>query len=118
MFKTMLAITPIAIQSFTLTPVRSIITSQAFSSSLLNGINEEFISDTGIVKDLFQYHLHIPLDILCASVFVITFWYQISTMNERKNWEDIGLYNEYRRRFNMVLMFLFIVFVRNIDNAI
>ena len=120
MFKQVVMIfgAPLLCNAFTLTPVRNIITSQAFSSSLINGINEEFITDTGIVKDLFQYHLHVPLDILYTSIFIASLYYQISTFDDKKNWEDIALYKDYRRRFNMGLMFVFILFVRNIDNAI
>jgi hypothetical protein len=103
---------------FTLTPVRNIITTQAFSSSLINNINQEFISDGSVMKDLFQYHYHIPADILYTSMFMATLYYQLSTLDDKKNWEDIALYQTYRRRFNMLLMFMFVVFVRNIDNAI
>jgi hypothetical protein len=100
------------------TPIRNIITSQAFSSSLINGINEEFITDTGVVKDLFQYHLHVQADILYTAVFVVTLYLQYQMFMEKKNWDDIALYNIYRRRFNTLIMVFFIVFVRNIDNAI
>jgi len=110
--------TPLMCNGFTLTPVRSIITSQAFSESLINNINQEFISDGSVMKDLFQYHYHIPADILYTSMFLATLYYQISTLDDKKNWEDIALYQTYRRRFNMLLMFMFVVFVRNIDNAI
>jgi hypothetical protein len=109
---------PILCNGFSLTPVRSIITSQAFSESLINNINQELISDGGVVKDLFQYHYHIPADIVYTTLFITTVYYQISTIDDRKNWEDIELYKDYRRRFNMALMFVFILFVRNIDNAI
>ena len=100
------------------TPIRNIITSQAFSSSLINGINEEFITDTSVVKDLFQYHLHVQADVLYTAVFVVTLYLQYQMFMEKKNWDDIDLYKIYRRRFNTLIMVFFIVFVRNIDNAI
>lgn len=100
------------------TPVRNIITTQAFSSSLINNINQEFITDGGVMKDLLQYHYHIPADILYTSMFMATLYYQLSTLDDKKNWEDIALYKTYRRRFNMILMVMFVIFVRNIDNAI
>jgi len=109
---------PLFCNGFNLTPVRSIISSQAFSESLINNINQEFISDGGVMKDLLQYHYHIPADIVYTSMFLATLYYQLSTLDNKKNWEDIALYQRYRRRFNMLLMFIFVVFVRNIDNAI
>ena len=122
MFKQVLMVlvfgSPLVCNGFNLTPVRGIITSQAFSSSLINNINQEFISDGGVVKDLFQYHLHIPADIIYTSLFIAAAYYQISTLDDRKIWEDIELYQRYRRRFNIILMFMFVVFVRNVDNAI
>lgn len=109
---------PLGCTAFTMTPLRTIITSQAFSSSLINNINQEFISDGGVVKDLFQYHYNIPADIIYTSLFIAAAYYQISTLDDRKIWEDIELYQRYRRRFNIILMFMFVVFVRNVDNAI
>jgi hypothetical protein len=109
---------PFLCNGFTITPIRNIITSHAFSSSVLKNINEEFITDTTVINDLLQYHSHIPLDILYTTLFVISIWYQFSTIDNRKNWEDIELYKDYRRKFNMILLFIFILFFRNIDNAI
>ena len=109
---------PLVCNGFILTPVRGIITSQAFSESLINNINQEFISDGGVMKDLFQYHYNIPADIIYTLFFMTTLYYQISTLDNKKIWDDIDLYQTYRRRFNMILMFMFVIFVRNIDNAI
>jgi hypothetical protein len=100
------------------TPIRNIITSQALTSSLLNSINEEFVTDTNVIKDLFQYHLHVQADILYTGLFVATAYLQYTMFIDKRNWDDIDLYQIYRRRFNMILTVLFIVFVRNIDNAI
>jgi len=99
------------------TPIRTIITAQAFASSISNIVNEEFITDNGIIKDMFQNHQHMEADIiytgLVASAIYIQYNYYLN-----KNWENIELYKKNRKTFNMILLFLFIVLTRNIENAI
>jgi hypothetical protein len=108
----------VSIYGFDITPIRSIVASQAFTSSLIRNINQEFISDTGVIKDIVQYHLHPELDIIYTGMFAVTLYLQYHMFINKNNWEDIELYNIQRRRFNMFLMVLFIIFVRNVDNAI
>ena len=107
---------PICCYGFT--PIRNIVTTQAFTSSLLNNINQEFISENNVINDIVHYHLHPELDVIYTSVFAVTLYLQYIFYIEKKNWEDIELYSVYRKRFNMLLMVLFIVFAKNIDNAI
>ena len=104
--------------SFDVTPIRSIVASQAFTSSLLRNINQEFISDNGVVKDIIQYHLHPELDLIYTTMFALTLYLQYSMYMNRTNWEDIDLYIIQRRRFNLFIMIVFVIFVRNVDNAI
>jgi hypothetical protein len=98
------------------TPIRSIITAQAFASSISNIVNEEFVSDYSIVKDIFQNHQHVEADIIYTGMLASAIYVQINLYN--KNWENIELYKNNRKVFNMILLFLFIVFTRNVENAI
>jgi hypothetical protein len=100
------------------TPVKNLIATKAFTDSLLNNINQEIITDGSIAKDIFQYHLHPELDLFYSGVFVFSAYLQYNMFYNRKNWNDIELYKKSRRRFNSILMILFVLFVRNIDNAI
>ena len=100
------------------TPVKNLVATKAFTESLLNNINQEFITDGSVAKDIFQYHLHPELDLFYTSVFIGSAYLQYNMMNNRKNWNNIELYKKSRRRFNSILMILFVLFVRNIDNAI
>ena len=100
------------------TPVKNLVATQAFTESLLNNINQEFITDGSVAKDIFQYHLHTELDIFYTTIFIGTAYLQYNMFNNKKNWNDIELYKKSRRSFNAILMILFVIFVRNIDNAI
>jgi hypothetical protein len=104
--------------SFHITPIRSIIASQAFASSLLKNINQEFISDNTLFKDLLQYHSHINTDIAYTLLFAITLYTQYTFHIDNTGWEDIELFKNKRRKFNMILTILFVILVRNVDNAI
>jgi hypothetical protein len=104
---------------FVPTPLRSIITSRAFISSILNTINDDFITNTNTISDIFQDHMHIQTDLIYTSVFLVSVYLQIQMYNSRKkNWDNITLYKKYRRQFNMILLILFIILTRNVENAI
>jgi hypothetical protein len=104
--------------SYGFTPIRSIVTTQAFTESFINNINQEFVTDGGVVKDIFQYHLHPELDIVYTVVFMGTAYLQYNMFIDKKNWDNVELYQKSRRAFNAFLTIIFIIFIRNIDNAI
>jgi hypothetical protein len=98
------------------TPIRNIITAQAFASSISNIVNEEFVSDNSLVKDIFENHRHLEADVIYAGILAAAIYVQIDLQN--KNWENIDLYKKNRKTFNMILLFIFIVLTRNIENAL
>jgi len=106
------------VSGFAYTPIRSLVTSQAFTSSVINTINQEFVIDNDIVKDIFQRQLHIGSDIFYTLVLGYTIYLQFQFQNSGKNWDNIELYSTIRRRTNSLLMVLFIVFIKNVENAI
>jgi len=101
-----------------LTPVRSMITYRAFTSSVLNTINEQFIVDNDIVNDLLQSHAHVASDILYTFILGFTVYLQLKFYVSKQNWEDIELYSSIRRKSNSLLLILFVVFIKNVENAI
>lgn len=107
---------PITSHGFT-PNVRSIIYTKAFESSLLNNINQEFISDSSILNDMFTYHLHQELDIFYIGVFGLTLYLQYNKYNN-SNWNTIELYKKNRRQFNAILTIIFVILGRNVENAI
>jgi len=65
------------------TPIRSLVTSQAFTSSVLNTINQEFVFDNDVVKDIFQSNLHLGTDLLYTAILGYTVYLQYQ--NNKKN---------------------------------
>jgi len=100
------------------TPVRSLVTSQAFASSVINTINQEFVIDNDVVKDIFQHDLHLSTDIFYTMILGYTIYLQYNFQINKKNWDNIELYSSIRRRTNSILTILFIIFIKNVDNAI
>jgi hypothetical protein len=106
------------ITSYGFTPnVRSIVATKAFESSLLNNINQEFISDSSILNDMFTYHLHPQIDIFYICLFGYTMYLQYDKFNDT-NWNTIELYKKNRKVFNAILTILFFTLGRNVQNAI
>ena len=99
-------------------PIRSLITYRAFTSSVLNTINEQFVTDNDIVQDVFQSHMHVGADILYTFILGGTVYLQWKFYMNKHTWEDIGLYSSIRRKSNSILLVLFIVFIKNVENAI
>jgi len=91
---------------------------RAFSSSVLNTINEQFIVDNDIISDLLQSHSHIASDILYSFILGFTLYLQVNFYVSKQSWEDIELYTSIRRKSNSILLILFVVFVKNVENAI
>ena len=104
--------------AFQFTPIRTLVTSQALTSSLLQNINQEFITDNNVIQDIFEYHYHLQWDFIYTCIFGFTFYLQYNFNVNKTNWDDIELYILCRRRFNCFLMIMFIIFARNIQNAV
>ncbi len=104
-------------RAFQLTPIRGLVTGQAFTSSLLKNINQEFITDDSVIQDIFEYHTHLQWDLVYTRLFGLTLYLQYNLNVNKTNWEHILLYTVYRRRFNAVLTILFILLTRNVQSA-
>jgi len=104
-------------RAFQFTPIRGLVTGQAFTSSLLQNINQEFITDDSVIQDIFEYHTHLQWDFVYTTLFGLTLYLQYNLNVNKTNWEHIPLYKVYRRRFNALLTILFIVLARNVQSA-
>jgi hypothetical protein len=100
------------------TPLRGMITSQAFGSSLLQTINEELITDDSIVKDIVTSKYQPEILAVYTLVFGAAMYLQYYFLLRRSSWENIDQYRRDRRIFSCIMTIFFLLFVRNVENAI
>lgn len=103
---------------YSFTPIRNIIATQAFTSSLIKSINQEIITDNSVIKDILYNHRHLAWDLFYTSIFALTLFSQYALFSDKTAWENIELYSSERKKFNIVLTIFVVIFARNVENAI
>lgn len=103
------------VHCLTTTPIRNLITVQAFTSSLSNIINREFTLDTSVLNDITQRHAHLQSDFMYCGILFTTLCIEYN-YNE-KNWKNISLYTYNRKIFQAGLLFLFFFLSRNVESV-
>ena len=101
-----------------ITPLRGMITSHAFGSSLLQTINEELITDDSIVKDIVTSKYQPQIIAAYTLLFGAAMYLQYYFLLRRSSWENIDQYRKDRRIFSSIMTIFFLLFVRNVENAI
>lgn len=101
------------------TPIKNIITTTAFASSLVNNINHEIISNNLLFKDISLHEFHFESDIIYGGIIssMVLVQYKILSPKEKK-FQNIDLFNDVKRKSNIILIPILIILFRNIDNAI
>jgi hypothetical protein len=105
--------------------LQNIITTRAFLTTLTEKINTEIISDTNVVGELtnIQYSHHIE-NMFCVAIYTTILYgtilyftyYQDKEQIEKLN--NIEMFSSTKKRMNMLLIILILLFTKNIENAI
>ena len=105
--------------------LQNIITTRAFVTTLTEKINTEIISDTNVVGELtnIQYSHHIE-NMFCVAIYTTILYgailyftyYQDKEQIEKLN--NIEMFSSTKKRMNMLLIILILLFTKNIENAI
>jgi hypothetical protein len=106
--------------------LQNIITTRAFLTTLTEKINTEIISDNNLLNEISntQYSHHIEnmfyvgmyTTILYSAIVYFTYSKDTSTQIEKLN--NIEMFSNTKKRFNMLLIVLILLFTKNIENAI
>ena len=101
------------------TPIKNIITTTAFASSLVNNVNHEIISNNLLFKDISLHEFHFESDIIYSGIVssMVLVQYKILSPKEKKL-KSIDLFNDVKRKSNIILIPILVILFRNIDNAI
>jgi hypothetical protein len=106
--------------------LQNIITTRAFVTTLTEKINTEIISDNNLLNEISnaQYSHHIEnmfyvaiyTGILYSAIVYFTYSKDASTQIEKLN--NIEMFSSTKKRMNMLLIILILLFTKNIENAI
>jgi len=106
--------------------LQNIIATRAFLTTLTEKINTEIISDNNLLNEISnaQYSHHIEnmfyvgmyTTILYSAIVYFTYSKDASTQIEKLN--NIEMFSNTKKRFNMLLIVLILLFTKNIENAI
>jgi hypothetical protein len=106
--------------------LQNIITTRAFVTTLTEKINTEIISDNNLLNEISnaQYSHHIEnmfyvaiyTGILYSAIVYFTYSKDVSTQIEKLN--NIEMFSRTKKRMNMLLIILILLFTKNIENAI
>ena len=97
-------------------PIHMLISTRALTHSIGNFVANELIVDNPVLNDISTGSFRAEQCILYMSLFAVAFY---GTTNiDQKKWQSIYSYNYLRKRANMVVLVLFVVFTKNIENAI
>jgi len=106
--------------------LQNIIATRAFVTTLTEKINTEIISDNNLLNEISnaQYSHHIEnmfyvgmyTTILYSAIVYFTYSKDTSTQIEKLN--NIEMFSNTKKRFNMLLIVLILLFTKNIENAI
>jgi len=106
--------------------LQNIIATRAFVTTLTEKINTEIISDNNLLNEISnaQYSHHIEnmfyvaiyTGILYSAIVYFTYSKDVSTQIEKLN--NIEMFSIMKKRINMLLIILILLFTKNIENAI
>lgn len=102
-----------------ITPVRLIVTGEAFASSLTENFYREFPENL-VMTTVFKTRFHPELDILYLALIAISMYsrYQNISGTGTSRWSTVPGYSKIHKCTNMMLLFLMLVLTKNVENAI
>lgn len=103
------------------TPIRQLISSQAFTASLTNMVNRELINDsvaTNLYNDIFTHHYHVEKDLFYISILIATMYIEYNNCHENfYKWNKIMLFQNQNKIIKSFITFMFFMFIRNVETA-
>jgi len=102
-----------------ITPVRLIVTGEAFASSLTENFYREF-PENFVMTTVFKTRFHPELDILYLALIALSMYSRYQNINSggTSRWSTVPGYSKIHKCTNMLLLFLMLVLTKNVENAI
>jgi hypothetical protein len=101
------------------TPIRLIVTGEAFTSSLTENFYREFPENL-VMTTVFKTRFHPELDILYLGLIALSMYSRYQNIGGVGNsrWSTVPGYSKIHKCTNMFLLFIMLVLTKNVENAI
>ena len=99
--------------------LEAIVSSKAFASAVVNRLNIEAVNENILINDIMHHNTHIEADILYFIFITGSVLYRATEQEKvTQKLTQFDTFSTVKKRTNVYLFILAIVFTRNIENAI
>jgi hypothetical protein len=101
-----------------ISPLRTLISSQAFVSTFLDGVVRE-LPEGFILNSLLNIHFKPDFDIVCLGLIGVSVYfrgYQYGRLDDK--WTSIEMYSNIQKITRVLILVLIIVLTKNVENAV
>jgi hypothetical protein len=101
-----------------ISPLRTLISSQAFVSTFLDGVVRE-LPEGFILNSLLNLHFKTDFDIVCLGLIGVSVYfrgYQYYRLDDK--WTSIEMYSNIQKITRVLILVLIIVLTKNVENAV
>jgi len=99
-------------------PLRTLISSQAFVSTFMDGVVRE-LPEGFILNSLLNIHFKTDFDIVCLGLIGVSVYfrgYQYGRLDDK--WTSIEMYSNIQKITRVLILVLIIVLTKNVENVI
>ena len=101
-----------------ISPLRTLISSQAFVSTFLDGVVRE-LPEGFILNSLLNIHFKPDFDIVCLGLIGVSVYfrgYQYGRLDDK--WTSIEMYSNIQKITRVLILVLIIILTKNVENVI
>ena len=101
-----------------ISPLRSLISSQAFVSTFMDGVVRE-LPEGFILNSLLNIHFKTDFDIICLGLFGLSVYfkgYSYGRLDDK--WTSIEMYSNIQKITRVLILVLIIILTKNVENVI
>lgn len=101
-----------------ISPLRSLVSSQAFVSTFLDGIVRE-LPEGFILNSLLNIHFKTDFDVVCLGLIGLSVYfkgYSYGRLDDK--WTSIEMYSNIQKITRVLILVLIIVLTKNVENAV
>ena len=101
-----------------ISPLRTLISSQAFVSTFMDGVVRE-LPEGFILNSLLNIHFKTDFDVVCLGLIGVSVYlrgYSYSSLDNK--WTSIEMYSNIQKITRVLILVLSIVLTKNVENAV
>lgn len=98
--------------------LENIVTSRAIMSSLITRFQQEFVSDNTFMNEIINNKSNYQIDLFYIFTFMASIYFENNYILKFNKLDKFKIFVNSRRYTNMILIFIIVLLVKNVENAI